>query len=158
MHYSVGSRFNSSHRHCAGHAGRGSIRTSGVRPLLKLLGLALRLHILGEQYRGHALAKHALDHVGLAQGGVVAQVACGEIVGFISADITLDDIQEAGEYPIHHLHLHLHLSGDGTGSLFAGGGLLGTLEGEFEVTYVPLPAAAWLFLSAIGGVGIIKRK
>lgn len=35
---------------------------------------------------------------------------------------------------------------------------LGGFIDNVSITAVPLPAAAWLFLSALGGLGIIKRK
>ncbi len=34
---------------------------------------------------------------------------------------------------------------------------IAAFEGQFVVSEVPLPAAAWLFISAIGGLGVVKR-
>jgi hypothetical protein len=42
------------------------------------------------------------------------------------------------------------------GTVFADGGTLGTASGAFTV--VPVPAAAWLFGSALLGLGVVKRK
>lgn len=53
--------------------------------------------------------------------------------------------------------ISLTFDGSGGGESFADAGGLGTASGAFTVNEVPLPAAAWLFISAIGGLGVIKR-
>ena len=35
---------------------------------------------------------------------------------------------------------------------------LGGFIDTVSITAVPLPAAAWLFLSALGGLGLVKRR
>lgn len=53
----------------------------------------------------------------------------------------------------------LTFNGDGTGSVFADAGVLGTASGPFDVAAVPVPAAAWLFGSALFGLaGVARRK
>jgi hypothetical protein len=48
--------------------------------------------------------------------------------------------------------------GDGTGTFFAEAAGFGNAGGTFDVATVPLPAAAWLFISALGGLVVAKRK
>jgi hypothetical protein len=48
-------------------------------------------------------------------------------------------------------------NGDGTGDFFADSGF-GSASGAFEVSAVPLPAAAWLLISALGGLVVAKRR
>jgi hypothetical protein len=54
----------------------------------------------------------------------------------------------------------LTFNADGTGSVFADAGALGTASGplDWTITAVPVPAAAWLFGSALLGLAGIKRR
>lgn len=52
----------------------------------------------------------------------------------------------------------LTFNGDGTGSVFADGGPLGTASGPFTTSAVPIPAAAWLFGSGLIGLAAMRRK
>ena len=56
-----------------------------------------------------------------------------------------------------YIPISLTFDGLGEGESFADAGTLGTASGSFTVNEVPLPAAAWLFISAIGGLGVVKR-
>lgn len=49
-------------------------------------------------------------------------------------------------------------NGDGTGDFFAYSSIFGSASGAFEVSAVPLPAAAWLLISALGGLVVAKRR
>ncbi|ROS04920.1 putative secreted protein [Sinobacterium caligoides] len=54
------------------------------------------------------------------------------------------------------------LNADGSGSLVADAGFLGTAEGalnwQSDAPEVPVPAAAWLFGSAIAGLAAVRRR
>ncbi len=56
-----------------------------------------------------------------------------------------------------NIPISLTFDGSGGGTSFADGGFSGTASGPFTVNEVPVPAAAWLFISAIGGLGVVKR-
>ena len=52
----------------------------------------------------------------------------------------------------------LSFNGDGTGSVFADAGALGTASGPLTYSPVPVPAAAWLFGSGLLGLAGIGRS
>jgi hypothetical protein len=57
-----------------------------------------------------------------------------------------------------NIPISLDFAGDGTGTLLADAGALGTSTGVFDVAAIPVPAAAWLFGSALLGLAGIKRR
>ena len=76
-------------------------------------------------------------------------------------DGTVGDLNILTFSPTFNAYIPITLSfdGTGTGGVFADAGALGTAFGEFTVVgEVPVPAAAWLFGSALLGLAGIKRR
>ena len=119
-------------------AGSNSVTSSITIPgALQITGLQSRLFALPGGYTGGAL--------GACPGGCIAvwgtTVAAGNVTYTVLDPIVLGP----GSYV-------LQIRGDATGA--AGGSYSGVLN----LTAVPVPAAVWLFGSALGGLGLLRRR
>ena len=119
-------------------AGSNSVTSSiSIPGALEITDLQARLFALPGGYTGGAL--------GVCPGGCLAVWGTTVAAGNVTYTVLNPIVLGPGSYV-------LQIRGDATGA--AGGSYSGVLN----LTAVPVPAAVWLFGSALGGLGLLKRR
>ena len=119
-------------------AGTNSVTSSiSIPGSLEISGLQSRLFALPLGYTGGAL--------GTCPGGCLAVWGTTVAAANVTYTVLNPILLGPGSYV-------LQIRGDATGAFG------GSYSGVLNLTAVPVPAAVWLFGSALGGLGLLKRR
>ncbi|MDQ1303787.1 MAG: hypothetical protein QG595_1770 [Pseudomonadota bacterium] len=119
-------------------AGTNSVTSSiSIPGSLQISGLQSRLFALPLGYTGGAL--------GACPGGCLAVWGAEVLAANVTYTVLNPTLLGPGSYV-------LQIRGDATGAFG------GSYSGVLNLTAIPVPAAVWLFGSALGGLGLLKRR
>ena len=100
------------------------------------------------------------DHGSTIDSRVVSDI---NLMSYISWDIT--SIPQSQFLTDNYITLYLSIPNPGVGNNWhdfepkiSGGNNEAYLKIEYQVSSIPIPAAAWLFGSALAGLGVVRRK